>query len=105
MIEAHAVLKPCKTVAHGCLLEGLGFQCYTADKSCQRKLPYIPFFLKTTVQLIGIAVMLAIAVPAGFAAGIDTALADKIISWAMIITTVYSGIEYIIKNADILSDK
>jgi len=54
--------------------------------------------LKTIIQMVGLTIML-LRLPQCIVAGINT---DTVINWAMLIVTVWSGCDYLIKNVDLI---
>ena len=48
--------------------------------------------IKTASTMVGLCIMMAVSLP----------VLDTIISWVIVLTTLYSGIEYFVKNWDVL---
>lgn len=59
--------------------------------------------IKTVLQMIAVPLLLFVPVLEGTAAGYIVNFAAQIFLWASLIMTVYSGIEYVMKNKEVFS--
>ena len=59
--------------------------------------------IKTVLQMIAVPLLLFVPVLEGTASGYIVNFAAQIFLWASLIMTVYSGIEYVMKNKEVFS--
>ncbi|MBR3786362.1 MAG: CDP-diacylglycerol--glycerol-3-phosphate 3-phosphatidyltransferase [Firmicutes bacterium] len=59
--------------------------------------------IKTVLQMIAVPLLLFVPVLEGTAAGYAIHVAAQLFLWASLIMTVYSGIEYVMKNKEVFS--
>ena len=59
--------------------------------------------IKTVLQMIAVPLLLFVPVLAGTGAGHIVDMAAQAFLWASLIMTVYSGVEYVMKNKDVFS--